>query len=218
MSQYSKLDCYVALKELTHLSLTGMEVAIDFQSLVPSFWTKALSLSSCKQSNQHLFHPPNRSDKIKNKKKSCNESAGNHLLLCPFHLHFPTLSLLCHIRIGVLRGDLLFIVPGKQATAWCLIQRTDMSSNLTRQGRYELRRPKLNNRVGFLQPSHLALTLGCDCHRYRGLFLCFDQLLLNCQARQQLPEVTGLGQKNCFFFFNPSKHKRGFKHHGETQV
>lgn len=61
MPQYSK-DCYVALKKLRHLSLTGMEIATDFQSLVPSFWTNALSLSSCKQRSQHLFRAPNRSD------------------------------------------------------------------------------------------------------------------------------------------------------------
>lgn len=60
--QYSKVDCYVALKKLRHLPLTGMELATDFQSLAPSFWTNTLSLSSCKQSNQHLFRVPNRSD------------------------------------------------------------------------------------------------------------------------------------------------------------
>lgn len=38
----------------------------------------------------------------------------NHLLLSPFHLHFATISLLRHIRVGVLMHGLLSILTEKQ--------------------------------------------------------------------------------------------------------
>lgn len=41
-------------------------------------------------------------------------SPGNHLLLCPFHLHFPTVPVLCHIRVSVLMHGLLSILAEKQ--------------------------------------------------------------------------------------------------------
>lgn len=41
---------------------------------------------------------------------------NKYLLLSPFHLHFPSIPLLCHIRISVLMHGLLSILTERQTT------------------------------------------------------------------------------------------------------
>lgn len=101
--------------------LTGMELAMHFQSLGPSFWTSALSLSSCKKKQMSMFMssvliepsliPQSHWGHMQ---ISAGQVMTNHLLLSPFHLHFATISLLRHIRVGVLMHGLLSILTEKQ--------------------------------------------------------------------------------------------------------
>lgn len=51
-----------------------------------------------------------------------NEAGASHLLLCPFHFNFPTVSLLRHVGVGVLMRGLLSVVTEKQTAVMCAFQ------------------------------------------------------------------------------------------------
>lgn len=114
------------------IKLTGMKLAIYFQSFGPSFWTRALSLSSCKHNTHKLACLCSLSYgalAYSVNMQITETSHVNHLLLCPFHLDLPTISLLCHIRISVLMHGLLSILTERQ-TAVMSTDTADSESSL----------------------------------------------------------------------------------------